>query len=188
MPWLSNQEKLAKVPAKELTSWGWDLFFSSVLDGNSDVLAFLIDPFANLRDYIDSRHKWHVQAITSVGCDAAKNHLIDIELHSLMLVLLKALATKAESLLMPASQIEMVTTYLKTYEKDFAENAQRALSKLHLGGRDKEYVSAVETYAQSAHKLLTPENSWMIPYPTGHAAGFASPNTLSCCLCYLVML
>ena len=179
LPWLSNQERLAKVPAKELTSWGWDLFFSSVLEGNSDVLAFLIHPFANLRDYINSRHKWHAQAITSVGCDAAKNHLIDIEQHSFMLVLLKVLATKADSLLMPPSQIEMVTTYLKTYEKDFAENAQKALSKLHLGGRDKEYVSAVETYAQSAHKLLTPVNIWMIPYPTGHAAVFASPNKLS---------
>ena len=93
-----------------------------------------------------------------------------------MLVLLKVLATKAESLLMPPSQIEMVTTYVKTYEADFAENAQRALSKLHLGGRDKEYVSAVETYAQSAHKLLTPVNTWMIPYPTGLAAMFASTH------------
>ena len=26
-------------PAKELTSWGWDLVLSSVLEGNSDVLA-----------------------------------------------------------------------------------------------------------------------------------------------------
>ena len=76
-----------KVPAKELTSWGWDLFFSSVLEGNIDALAFLIHPFANLRDYITSRHKWHAQAITSVGCGAAKDQLIDIEQHSFMLVL-----------------------------------------------------------------------------------------------------
>ena len=87
-----------------------------------------------------------------------------------MLVLLKVLATKADSLLTPPSQIEQVTTYLKTYEKDFAENAKHALSKLHLGGRDKEYVSVVETYAQSAHKLLTPVSIWMILYPTGHTA------------------
>ena len=39
LPWLSNQDKLAKVSASELTSWGWDLFFSSVLEGNSDVLT-----------------------------------------------------------------------------------------------------------------------------------------------------
>ena len=31
----------------------------------SSVLAFLIHPFANLNDYIKSRHKWHAQAITS---------------------------------------------------------------------------------------------------------------------------
>ena len=94
-------------------------------------------------------------------------------------VLLKVLATKADSYLMPPSQIEQVTTYLKTYEADFARNAQTALSKIQLGGRDKESVSAVETYAQSAHKLLTPVNIWMIPYPTGHAAVFASSNKLS---------
>ena len=75
--------------------------------------------------------------------------------------------------------VEQVTTYLKTYEATFAQNAQDALAKVQLGGCDKEYVSAVKTYALSAHKLLTPVNIWMIPYPTGHAAVFASPNKLS---------
>ena len=169
LPWLAHQEQLAKAPEKELTPWGWDLFFSSVLEGNSDVLAFLIHPFAGLSDYIKSRHKWHAQAITSVGCQEVKNHHIDVEQHSFMLVLLKVLATKAESYLMQGSQIEQVTTYLKTYEATFADSAQETLAKVQLGGRDKEYVSAVKTYAMSAHKLLTPVNIWMIPYPTGHA-------------------
>ena len=42
-----------------------------------------------------------------------------------MLVLLKVLASKADSLLMPPSQIEMVATYLRTYEKEFVENARK---------------------------------------------------------------
>ena len=96
-----------------------------------------------------------------------------------MLVLLKVLATKGESYLMPPTHIEQVTTYLKTYEATFAQNAQDTLAKVQLGGRDKENVSAVKTYALSAHKLLTPVNIWMILYPTGHAAVFASPNKLS---------
>ena len=114
-----------------------------------------------------------------VGRDEAQNHLIDVEQRSFKLILLKVLATKGESMLMPSSQIGMVTTYLENYEKDFIDNAKKTLGAVHLGGRDKEYVSAVETYTQSAHKLLTPVNIWMIPYPTGHAAMFASPTKLS---------
>ena len=134
-------------------------FFSSVPEGNSDVFAFL-----------------------SVGRNDAKNIRIDIEQHSFMLVLLKVLTTKGESRLMPPSQMEQVTSYLKLYEKDFAENAQKALSKGHLGGKDKDYINAVESYAQSAYKLLTPVNVWMIPFPNGHNAILASPNRLSLAL------
>ena len=158
---------------------GWELFFSSVLEGNSDVLAFLTHPFANLSDYIKSRHKGCAQAITSVGCQEAKNHLIDIEQHAFMLVHLKLLSTKGESMLMPSTQIEQVGKYLTTYEATCPQNAQDTLDKVQLGGRDREYVSTVKSYALSAHRLLTPVNVWMIPYPTGHAAVFASPNKLS---------
>ena len=123
-----------------------------MLEGNSDVLAFLIHPFASL---------------------------IDVEQHAFMLVLLKVLSTKGESMLMPSTQIKQVGKYLTTYEATFPQNAQDTLDKVQLGGRDRECVSAVKTYALSAHKLLTPVNIWMIPYPTGHAAVFASPNKLS---------
>ena len=150
-----------------------------MLEGNSDVLAFLIHPFAGLSDYIKSRRKWHAQAITSVGCQEAKNHLIDIEQHAFMLVLLRVLSTKGESILIPSTQTEQVGKYLTTYEATFPQNAQDTLDKVQLGGRDKEYVSAVKTYALSAHRLLTPVNIWMIPYPTGHAAVFVSPSKLS---------
>ena len=164
---------------KKLTTWGWDQFFASALEGNSDVLAFLIHPFANLDDYIKSRYKWHAQVITSVGCDEAKGHLIDVEQRSFMLILLKVLATKADSMLTASTQIEMIRKYLTTNEASFPDEAQTALNKVQLGGRDKEYVSAVKTYALSAHKLLTSVNIWVIPYPSGHAAVFASPNKLS---------
>ena len=93
---------------------------------------------------------------------------------------LKVLSTKAEgSMLMPSTQIEGSRKYLTTYEAGVPDEAQTALNKVQLGGRDKENVSAVKTYALSAHKLLTPVNIWVIPYPSGHAAVFASPNKLS---------
>ena len=112
--------------------------------------------------------------------DATRREITSlIEQHSFMLVLLKVLATKGESMLTPSTQIEQVTSYLKTYEATFPQNAQDTLDKVHLGGCDREYVSAVKTYALSAHKLLTPVSIWMIPYPTGHTAVFASPNKLS---------
>ena len=142
LPWNAHLEQLAKAPEKELTAWGWDQFFGSVLEGNSDVLAFLIHPF-NLNDYIKSRHKWHAQAITSVGCDEAKGHLIDVEQHSFMLILLKVLATKAGSMLMPSTQIEMIRKYLITYEASFPDEAQTTLNKVRLGGRDKEYCEDI---------------------------------------------
>ena len=143
LPWNAHLEQLAKAPEKEVTAWGWDQFFGSVLEGNSDVLAFLTHPFTNLSDYIKSRHKWHAQAITSVGCQEAKDHLIDVEQHSFMLILLKVLATKGDSMLMPSTQIEQIRKYLTTYEATFPQNAQDTLDKVQLGGRDKEYVSAV---------------------------------------------
>ena len=82
-------------------------------------------------------------------------------------------------MLMPPSQIELIRKHLTTYEATFPQEAQDTLDKVQLGGRDKEYVRAVKTYALSAHKLLTPVNIWVIPYPTGNAAVFASPNKLS---------
>ena len=78
-----------------------------------------------------------------------------------------------------STQIEQIRKHLTTYEATFPQEAQDTLDKVQLGGHDEEYVSAVKTYALSAHKLLTPVNIWMIPYPTGHAAVFASPNKLS---------
>ena len=60
--------------------------------------------------------------------------------------------------------------------------SERNVSTFHVSAAakcDKEYVSAVETCAQSARKLLTPVNIWTIPYPTGHAAVFAPPNKLN---------
>ena len=179
LPWNAHLEQLAKAPEKDLTAWGWEQFFGSVLEGNSDALAFLIHPFANLNDYIKSRHKRHAQAIASVGCQDAKNHLIDIEQHSFMLILLKVLAAKGDSMLMPPSQIELIRKHLTTHEATFPQEAQDTLDKVQFGGCDKECVSAVKTYALSAHKLLTPVNIWAIPHPTGHAAVFASPNKLS---------
>ena len=95
--------------------------------------------------------------------DEAKGHLIDVEQHSFMLILLKVLATKADSMLLPSTQIEGIRKYLTTHEASFTDEAQTALNKVQLGGRDKEYVSAVKTYALSAHKLLTPVNIWVIP-------------------------
>ena len=44
LPWLTNQERLSKIPAKELTSWGWDLFFSSVVEGTVMFLPSLFTP------------------------------------------------------------------------------------------------------------------------------------------------
>ena len=172
-------EQLAKAPEVKLTTWRREQFFGSVLEGNSDVLAFLIHPFANLNDYVTSRHTWHAKAIESPGCKEARDHLTDVEQHSFMLILFKALATKGESMLMPQSQIEKIKGHLSTYEATFPQQAQDVLGKVRLGGSDRDYVSSVKTYALEAHKLLTPVNMWMIPYPTGHAAVFASPTKLS---------
>ena len=173
----------APAPWRELTLWlpsqTTPTRRSSVLEGNSDVLPFIIHPFTDLKAYVNSRHKRHSQTITSVGCGAAKDILLDIEQHSFMLVLLKVLATKGQSRLMPPSQIEKVNSHLSKYEKEFESNAREALGKVNLGGKDKDYVNAVETYAQSAHKLVTPVNVWMIPYPNGHKAVLVSPNELS---------
>ena len=46
LPWNHHIEQLAREPEVELTSWGWVQFFASVLEGNSDVLCFLIHPFS----------------------------------------------------------------------------------------------------------------------------------------------
>ena len=65
LPWPSAQQQLSKSPPPvELASWRWELFFASVVcEGNLDVLAFMIHPHVNLEAYINSRKKWHAQAI-----------------------------------------------------------------------------------------------------------------------------
>ena len=156
LPWNAHLEQLAKEPTVELTSWGWEQFFGSVLEGNSDVLCFLIHPFPNLKDYVNSRHAWHNKAITSPGCKEAKDHLIDVEQHSFMLILLKVLSTKGESMLMPSTQIEKIKKFLDKYEALFPEKAQEVLDKVRLGGSDRDYVGAVKTHALAAHNLAPP--------------------------------
>ena len=91
----------------------------------------------------------------------------------------KVLVRKGESMLMPQSQIEKIKGHLEAYEATFPQHAQATLDKAKLGGSDRDYVSSVKTYALAAHKRLTPVNIWMIPYPTGHAAVFASLTKLS---------
>ena len=120
--------------------------------------------------------------ITSIGCNAAKELLLDIEQHAFMLILLKVLTTKGQSRLMPQSQIDKVNSYLSRYASEFETKAREALGRGQLGGKDKDYVNAMETYALAAHKLVTPVNVWMIPYPNGHKAVLASPNELSLAL------
>ena len=41
LPWNAHLEQLAKTPEKELNSWGWEQFFGSVVEGDSDVLSSL---------------------------------------------------------------------------------------------------------------------------------------------------
>ena len=84
--WLAMQEQLRKSPPRvETTGWGWDLFFNSLLEGNSDVQQFLIRPHANLDAYVNARKKWHSQNIASVGCNEAKDQLLEIEQHAFVL-------------------------------------------------------------------------------------------------------
>ena len=179
LPWNQNIEQLQKGPEVELTSWGWDLFFTSVLEGNSDVLCFLIHPHATLGAYVESRKVWHSKAITAPGAQATRNHLVDVEQHAFMLVLLKVLSTKGESLLMPPGQVTKVNTYLHKYEALFPDKAQDVLNHIHLPEGDRDYLSSVKEYALAAHRLITPVNIWRIPYPRGHSAVFASPTKLS---------
>ena len=96
-----------------------------------------------------------------------------------MLVLLKVLTTKRQSRLMSQSQIEKVNSYLSRHEPEFEAKTREALGRVQLGGKDKDYVSAIKTHAQAAHKLITPVNVWLTPYPNGHKAVLASPNELS---------
>ena len=106
-------------------------------------------------------------------------HLIDVDQHAFMLVLLKVLVTKGESMLMPSTQVEQVKRFLQKYEALFPEKAQEVLNQVRLGGSDRDYVGSVKEYALAAHNLVTPVNIWRIPYPRGHAAVFASPTKLS---------
>ena len=59
LPWNQHIEELQREPEVELTNWQWDLFFPSVLEGNTDVLCFLIHPFATLLEYVNARKAWH---------------------------------------------------------------------------------------------------------------------------------
>ena len=64
-------------------------------------------------------------------------------------------------------------------EEKFPKQVPRVMDKVYLGGTDRAYTSAIETYAKEAHHHTVPVNVWLIPYPTGHKAVFASLNELS---------
>ena len=182
LPWNQHLEELPKKePEMELTNWQWDLFFGRVLQGNTDVLCFLIHPFTSLKDYVEARKVWHARSFTAPGANEIKGELIDVEQHAFMIVLLKVLTTKADSHLMPPGQIDIVRRYLEKYEGDFADRAQEALTRIkrNIGEKDLNYFASVKEYALSAHNLDTPVNIWRIPYPAGHAPVFASPTRLS---------
>ena len=181
LPWNQHLEELQKEPEMEFTNWQWDLFFPRVLQGNTDVLCFLIHPFTSLKDYVEARKVWHTRSFTAPGARELKDHLVDVEQHAFMLVLLKVLTTKADSHLMPPGQIDIVRGYLQKYEGVFPDRAQEVLSEVKKGISDKDhnYLASVKEYALSAHNLDTPVNIWRIPYPAGHAPVFASPTRLS---------
>ena len=181
LPWNQHLEELPKEPEMELTNWEWDLFFSRVLQGNTDVLCFLIHPFTSLKDYVEARKVWHSRSFTAPGANEIKGELVDVEQHAFMIVLLKVLTTKADSHLMPPGQIDIVRRYLQKYEGDFADRAQEVLTRIKrsIGEKDLNYFASVKEYALSAHNLDTPVNIWRIPYPAGHAPVFASPTRLS---------
>ena len=80
---------------------------------------------------------------------------------------------------MPSIQIEKVTSYLGECQPQFPKQVQKLMEKFFLGGKDRAYVTAIETYAKEAHHLTVPVNVWLIPYPTGHNAVVASVNELS---------
>ena len=181
LPWNQHIDELQKEPEMELTNWQWDLFFGRVLQGNTDVLCFLIHPFTSLKDYVEARKVWHTRSFTAPGARELKDHLVDVEQHAFMLVLLKVLTTKADSHLMPPGQIDIVRGYLQKYEGVFPDRAQEVLSEVKRGISEKDlnYFASVKEYALSAHNLDTPVNIWRIPYPAGHAPVFASPTRLS---------
>ena len=181
LPWNQHLEELQKEPEVELTNWQWDLFFGRVLQGNTDVLCFLIHPFTSLKDYVEARKVWHARSFTAPGASEIKGELVDVEQHAFMIVLLKVLTTKADSHLMPPGQIDIVRGYLQKYEGDFPDRAQEVLSRVkkNIGEKDLNYFASVKEYALSAHNLDTPVNIWRIPYPAGHAPVFASPTRLS---------
>ena len=181
LPWNQHLEELPKEPEMELTNWQWDLFFSRVLQGNTDVLCFLIHPFTSLKDYVEARKVWHARSFTAPGANEIKGELVDVEQHAFMIVLLKVLTTKADSQLMPPGQIDIVRGNLQKYEGDFADRAQEVLTRVKrsISEKDLNYFASVKEYALSAHNLDTPVNIWRIPYPAGHAPVFASPTRLS---------
>ena len=181
LPWNQHIDELQKEPEMELTNWQWDLFFPRVLQGNTDVLCFLIHPFTSLKEYVEARKVWHSRSITAPGARELKDHLVDVEQHAFMLILLKVLTTKADSLLMPPGQVELVRGYLRKYEGLFPDRAQETLNKVKEGisDKDRNYLASVKEYALAAHNLDTPVNIWRIPYPAGHAPVFASPTRLS---------
>ena len=45
---------------------------------------------------------------------------------------------------------------------------------MQLGGKDQDYINAIEAYAKAAHHLTVPVNAWLILCPV-----LASPNELS---------
>ena len=134
-----------------------------------------------MKEYVEARKIWHSRSITAPGAGALKDQLVDVEQHAFMLVLLKVLTTKADSLLMPPSQVDIVRGYLRKYEGLFPDRAQEVLNtvKDQISDKDRNYLASVKEYALAAHNLDTPVNIWRIPYPAGHAPVFASPTRLS---------
>ena len=128
-PTVAEREQHAAPRSPPLFAVDWSKFTSREAFLSKTSEGYKLDPNSAEGYNCHVSHKWHAQAITSVGCQEMKNHLIDVEQHSFMFVLMKVLATKAESYLMPRSQIEQVTTYLKTYEATFADSAQKTLAK-----------------------------------------------------------
>ena len=53
-------------------------------------------------------------------------------------------------MLMPQTQITQITSYLDQYEPTFAENVQRTFAKIQLGGKDQDYMNAIEVYAKAS--------------------------------------
>ena len=93
-------------------------------------------------------------------------HLIHVEQHAFMLVLLKVLATKGYSMLMPSTQIDQVKQFLQKYEALFPEKAQEVLNQVKLGGSDRDYVASVKSMPLLP-TILSPPSTFGGPHILG---------------------